>query len=180
MTLLTLTNEARDTGGITNAVPALVVHDATNKDVAGENLLLNGLLATVLELNNVFHRDDGFVNAIFNVERLNTRFKIGFDFLFVSSLSVHNEPLSRTTPRVGHRSRIFISKDVVGLGQIDDLWFVSNIECYFICYLIIEIVHVHLVVHQLLYSQSVMKPTAVSATPIIDVKTATVNSTTIE
>ena len=64
---IALSNKTCDARGVTDAVPRLVVHLAADKKIPREHLALNGLLFAVLELDNVFHWDDNFVNLVLHI-----------------------------------------------------------------------------------------------------------------
>ena len=100
LSLLALPHEPGDTGRVADAVPAVVVHLTTNEQVAGEDLLLHGLLATVLELVDLFHGDDDLVDLLLHVHALDTSGEVGGDLLLVARLGVDHVPLTRSGPGV--------------------------------------------------------------------------------
>ena len=95
-----LADEARDTGRVADAVPRLVVHLATDQQVAREDLLQDGLLLAVLELVDFFHRNDDLVDLVFHVHRLNASVEVRRDLLLVARLRVHDVPLARAQQRI--------------------------------------------------------------------------------
>ena len=64
---IALSNKTRDTRGVSDAVPRLVVHLATDEKVPREYFALNGLLFAVLELDDVFHWGDDFIDLVLHV-----------------------------------------------------------------------------------------------------------------
>ena len=90
-------------GRVADAVPGLVVHAAANEQVAREDLALHGHLATVLELDDVLHRDDDLEDLVLHVHALDASMEVGRDLLLVAGLRVHDEPLAGPGPRVVDR-----------------------------------------------------------------------------
>ncbi len=95
-----LADETGDARRVAHAVPRLVVHDATNQQIAREDLALHGLLLAVLELVDLLHGDDDLVDLVLHVHRLDARLEVGRDLLLVARLRVHHVPLARTHRRV--------------------------------------------------------------------------------
>ena len=95
-------------GRVADAVPALVVHLAAHEEVAGEDLLLDGLLATVLELVDLFHGDDDLVDLVLHVHALDASSEVGRDLLLVARLGVHDVPLARAGPGVVDRIDVLV------------------------------------------------------------------------
>jgi hypothetical protein len=78
------------------------------------------LLATVLELLDLFHRDDDLVDAVLHVHALDSGAEVGGDLLLVAGLGVHDVPGTRTGPGV-------VDHLGLGFGLIGDL-FVGEVE----------------------------------------------------
>src|ERR1700690_3666717 len=72
----TAADEARDAGRVAHDVPGVVVETHAHEQVTREHLLLHHDLAAVLELDDVFHRDDDFEDAIFDRHRTNAARKV--------------------------------------------------------------------------------------------------------
>jgi len=96
LTALVLADETRDAWRLAHTQPGVVVKFAAHEDVAGEHLFLNGLLATVLELDHVLHRDDDLVHLVLEVHRLHAGAHRLLCLFFVARLTVYNVPLARS------------------------------------------------------------------------------------
>ena len=89
----------------------VVVEVAAHQQVAGEHLLLDDDLLAVLELDDVFHRDDDLVDALLHVHGRGAGLEVLLDLLLVARLGVDHVPLAR--PVVGALDRRRLGEQVV-------------------------------------------------------------------
>src|SRR5262249_45177630 len=92
-------DEAGDTRRVAHDVPGVVVEIHAHKQVARENLLLHHNLAAVFELDDVFHRDDDFEDAVFHRHRAHAAGQVRLHLVLVARVRVHDVPTTR--PVVG-------------------------------------------------------------------------------
>ena len=89
-------DEAGDAGRVAHDVPGVVVETHAHEQVAGEDLLLHDDLAAVLELDDVFHRDDDFEDAVFHRHRTHAAREVLLHLVLVARVRVHDVPATRT------------------------------------------------------------------------------------
>ena len=83
----------------------VVVEVAAHQQVAGEHLLLDDDLLAVLELDDVFHRDDDLVDALLHVHGRDAGLEVLLDLLLVARLRVHDVPADRAGRRGSRAGR---------------------------------------------------------------------------
>ncbi len=67
-----------------------------SQQIAGEDLLLNNYLLAVLELNDVFQRDDDLEDPLLHVHRLGAGQQVATNLVLVAGLGVNHVPASGT------------------------------------------------------------------------------------
>ena len=87
-------DEPGDARRVANDVPGIVVDLAANQQVAGEHLLLDDLLAVVLELDHILDGDRHLVDATLHVHRVDAGLEVLLDLVLVARLGVDDIPLA--------------------------------------------------------------------------------------
>ena len=85
-------DEPGDAGRVAHDVPGVVVEAHAHEQVAGEDLLLHDDLAAVLELDDVFHRDDDLEDAVLDVHRAHAAREVRLHLVLVARVGVHDVP----------------------------------------------------------------------------------------
>src|SRR6476620_4963692 len=110
-------DEPGDARRVAHHVPGVVVERKADEQVARPHLLLHHELAAVLELDDVFHRDDDLEDALLDVHRADAACEVLLHLVLVAGVGVHHEPA--TGPVVG--ARLGLDDLVVVLVQVADL-----------------------------------------------------------
>src|SRR5205085_424901 len=84
---------------VAHDVPGIVVETHSDEEVAGEDLLLHDDLAAVLELDDVFHRDDDFEDAVFHCHRTHAAREVLLHLVLVTGVRVDDIPTARAVER---------------------------------------------------------------------------------
>ena len=92
-------DETGDTGRVAHDVPGVVVEIHAHQQVAGEDLLLHDDLAAVLELDDVFHRDDDFEDAVLDRHRTHAAREVRLHLVLVARVRVHDVPATGPVER---------------------------------------------------------------------------------
>ena len=85
-------DEPGDAGRVAHDVPGVVVEAHAHEQVAREDLLLHDDLAAVLELDDVFHRDDDLEDAVLDVHRAHAAREVRLHLVLVAGVGVHDVP----------------------------------------------------------------------------------------
>src|SRR5207245_1470548 len=91
----TTSHEAGDTWRVADDVPGMVVEVHAYEQVTREDLLLHHDLATVLELDDVFHRDDDFEDPVLDRHRTHAAREVRLHLVLVTRVRVHDVPAAR-------------------------------------------------------------------------------------
>src|SRR5680860_895968 len=105
-------DEAGDARGVAHDIPRVVIQSHASEQVPGEDLLLHDDLAAVLELDDVFHRNDDLEDPLFDVHRPHAAGEVLFDLVLVARVGVHDVPVAG--PVVRSRLRLLVLVLVVG------------------------------------------------------------------
>src|SRR3954452_2469601 len=116
--LRALADEAGDARRVADDVPRVVVELAAHEEVAREDLLLDDDLLAVLELDDVFHRDDDLVDALLHVHGRDACLEVLLDLLLVARLGVHHIPAAGTVVRALDRRTGLLVEQVVGVDHL--------------------------------------------------------------
>ena len=117
-------DEAGHTRRVAHHVPGVVVERHAHEQVAGEDLLLHDDLAAVLELDDVFHRDDDLEDPLLDVHGTHPAREVLLHLVLVAGVGVHDVPGARPVVGAGLRFLVFVlvfvdHVDELGVGQID-------------------------------------------------------------
>ena len=120
-------DEAGDAGRVAHDVPGVVVEAHAHEQVAGEDLLLHDDLAAVLELDDVFHRDDDLEDALLDVHRAHAAREVLLHLVLVAGVGVHDVPAPGPVvrARLGGRRRssslvvVVDHVEQLGVGEVD-------------------------------------------------------------
>ena len=89
------------------------------QQITGKHLFGHNHLSALLELDDVFHRDDHLVDVFLHVQRHDASFEVLFHLVLITGLSMNNEPA--TGPIVGTvhdralGENFFLVEDLTGL-----------------------------------------------------------------
>src|SRR5437660_3334034 len=86
-------DESGHARGVANHEPRVVRHHHADKDVAGEDSLLDVTALAVLDLDLVLHGDEHLQDLVLHVHRLDPLLEVLLDLLFVPGVGVDHVPL---------------------------------------------------------------------------------------
>ena len=111
-------NETGNSWRVAHDVPRLVIQKDANQQVARPDLFLDDDFATVLELDDVFHRNDDFEDPFFDVHRPDPTRQVLLDLVLVSGVRVDHKPAARAFVRA-ELGRLVVPSVVVPSVVID-------------------------------------------------------------
>src|SRR6185437_16609310 len=86
------TDEAGHPGGVADGPPDVVVQVATDQQIAGEGLLLDGDLLAALELDDVLHGDDDLEHLVLHPPGGHHVLQVRADLVIVAGVGVDDVP----------------------------------------------------------------------------------------